>query len=40
MLNKIIFKLGKDKKKKKGINFLNLRYNLKIRIVVKVEGCC
>lgn len=27
-------------KKKKGINLLNLRYNLKTRIVVKAEGCC
>lgn len=25
---------------KKGINLLNLRYNLKTRIVVKAEGCC
>lgn len=25
---------------KKGINLLNLRYNLKTRIIVKAEGCC
>lgn len=38
MSNKTISKLGKDKKK--GINLLNLRCNLKTRIVVKAEGCC
>lgn len=42
MSNKIISKLGKDIYTcyKKGINLLNLRYNLKTRIVVKAEGCC
>lgn len=32
--------LNWEKIKKKGINLLNLRYNLKTRIVVKAEECC